>query len=77
MKSRVTRLLEENGRVIGVEYENQGKTLREYGPVIVATGGFGADFSEGSLLKKHRPDLLNLPTTNGDHCTGDGMKMVE
>merc|ERR1711865_495972 len=24
---------------------------------------------------KHRPDLLHLPTTNGEHCTGDGIKM--
>merc|ERR1719265_2758094 len=24
-----------------------------------------------------RPDLLHLPTTNGEHCTGDGIKMSE
>ena len=30
---------------------------------------------EDGLIKKLRPDLLELPTTNGDHCTGDGMKM--
>merc|ERR1712070_377969 len=24
----------------------------------------------------HRPDLLHLPTTNGEHCTGDGLKMA-
>jgi len=28
------------------------------------------------LLVKHRPDLAHLPTTNGDHCTGDGLKMA-
>lgn len=27
--------------------------------------GFGADFGNDSLLAKHRPDLLHLPTTNG------------
>jgi len=43
--------------------------------VIIATGGFGADFTADSLLNKHRPDLSHLPTTNGDHCTGDGLKM--
>merc|ERR1712176_13155 len=25
---------------------------------------------------KHRPDLAHLPTTNGEHCTGDGLKMT-
>merc|ERR1719316_489084 len=49
----------------------------EYGPVIVCSGGFGADFTSDSLLAKHRPDLLHLPTTNGEHCTGDGIKMGE
>ena len=42
----------------------------------IATGGFGADFSADSLLNKHRPDLAHLPTTNGEHCTGDGLKMA-
>jgi len=44
--------------------------------VIVCTGGYGADFAKDSLLNKHRPDLAHLPTTNGDHCTGDGLKMA-
>ena len=43
--------------------------------MIVCTGGFGADFTADSLLAKHRPDLMHLPTTNGEHCTGDGIKM--
>jgi len=45
--------------------------------VILCTGGFGADFTSDSLLAKYRPDLLHLPTTNGEHCTGDGIKMGE
>jgi len=32
--------------------------------------------TDDSLLKKHRPDLMHLPTTNGEHCTGDGIKMA-
>merc|ERR1711881_95771 len=51
--------------------------MGEYGPVILCSGGFGADFTSDSLLAKHRPDLLHLPTTNGEHCTGDGIKMGE
>ena len=59
----------------GVEYEFGGQILQEHGPVIVCTGGFGADFTASGLLAKYRPDLLHLPTTNGEHCTGDGIKM--
>ena len=51
----------------GVEYEFNGQTLQEHGPVIVCTGGFGADFTSSGLLAKYRPDLLHLPTTNGEH----------
>jgi succinate dehydrogenase/fumarate reductase flavoprotein subunit len=45
--------------------------------VILCSGGFGADFGSDSLLAKYRPDLLHLPTTNGEHCTGDAIKMGE
>jgi len=76
-KARVTQLLkDESGAVIGVKYERSGKTEDAYGPVILATGGYAADFTENSLLKKHRPEYYNLPTTNGDHCTGDGQKLA-
>lgn len=76
-KARVSKLIYENGAVQGVEYIFQGQTHREHGPVVLATGGYAADFDDvNSLLKKHRPDLMHLPTTNGDHCTGDGQKMV-
>ena len=72
-----SRLIYENGAVQGVEYVVGGQTHREMGPVVLATGGYAADFDDvNSLLKKHRPDLMHLPTTNGDHCTGDGQKMV-
>lgn len=78
-KARVTRYLTDpgSGEVIGVEYSKENKTLREIGPVIVATGGFGADFADDGLIKKYRPDLHHLPTTNGDYSTGDGIKMAE
>merc|ERR1712228_615037 len=54
-----------------------GAQYKEFGPVIFASGGFGADFGQDSLMGKYRPDLLHLPTTNGEHCTGDGIKMAE
>merc|ERR1711959_312933 len=76
-KTKVDKLItDSNGNVVGCEGEKpDGKPFTEHGPVIICTGGFGADFSDDSLLIKHRPDLAHLPTTNGDHCTGDGLKM--
>lgn len=65
------------GAVVGVEYLKDGQTHTEYGPVIIATGGFAADFSPEGILASVRKDLLHLPTTNGDHCTGDGIKMAQ
>ncbi|KIK68935.1 hypothetical protein GYMLUDRAFT_34953 [Collybiopsis luxurians FD-317 M1] len=75
-KARVTKLVKEGDHVVGVEYQHNGKTETAYGPVVLATGGYAADFTADSLLKKHRPEYYNLPTTNGDHCTGDGHKMA-
>jgi len=48
-----------------------------FGPVIFCSGGYGADFGGDSLLALYRPDLLHLPTTNGEHCTGDAIKIGE
>jgi len=75
-KARVTKLLSDaSGQTIGCEFEKDGQMFQEHGPVIIATGGYAADFTETSLLKKYRPDIYDLPTTNGDYSTGDGLKM--
>ena len=42
-----------------------------------ASGGFDADIGSDSLLATYRPDLLHLPTTNGEHCTSDAIKKGE
>merc|ERR1719384_2640569 len=76
-KACVNKLICNGPAVVGCEYLKAGVTYKEYGPVIFASGGFGADFGSDSLLAMYRPDLLHLPTTNGEHCTGDGIKMGE
>jgi len=76
-KAEAKRLLtDEAGGVVGVEYSKDGSLHRALGPVIIATGGFGADYKQDSLLTRFRPELQRLPTTNGEHCTGDGIKMA-
>ncbi len=75
-KARVTTVNKDGNKITGVTYEQDGKSLTADGPVILATGGYAADFTETSLLKKHRPDTYDLASTNGVHATGDGQKMV-
>src|SRR5262245_18743970 len=71
-KARVTPLNKEGNQVTGVSYEHNGEAASVDGPVILATGGYAADFGDSSLLKQHRPDTFGLATTNGTHATGDG-----
>ncbi|ORX94242.1 Flavocytochrome c [Basidiobolus meristosporus CBS 931.73] len=76
-KARATQLIrDDSGTVIGIEYEKKGQKIVEYGPVILATGGFAADFTDNSLIKQYRPEWVDLPTSNGDFSTGDGHKMA-
>lgn len=75
-KARVTSINKEGNKVTGVTYEFNGEKNSVDGVVVLATGGYAADFSETSLLKKHRPDTFDLASTNGTHATGDGLKML-
>lgn len=38
-KARMTQLLKEGDAVVGIEYEHEGELKKEYGQVILATGG--------------------------------------
>lgn len=77
LNARANKLVKDaDGKIIGIEYAKDNQTFTEYGPVVFATGGYAADFSETSIIKKYRPDLLHLPTTNGEWSTGDGIKMT-
>jgi len=75
-KAKVTTVNKEGNKVTGVTYLFGGEEVTVDGPVILATGGYAADFTEDSLLKKYRPDTYDLSTTNGSHATGDGHKML-
>lgn len=45
--------------------------------VVLATGGFGCCRSQDGLMKRFRPDLVGVPTTNGPFATGDGVLLGE
>lgn len=75
-KAKVTSLNHEGNLVTGVTYEYGGEKHSVDGVVILATGGYAADFGPDSLLKKWRPDTFDLSSTNGTHATGDGHKML-
>ncbi|KAG8527160.1 uncharacterized protein KY384_008590 [Bacidia gigantensis] len=75
-KARVTRMNKDGHKVTGVTYDFGGEESSVDGVVVLATGGYAADFGDSSLLKKHRPDTFDLASTNGTHATGDGLKML-
>jgi flavocytochrome c len=75
-KAKVNKVNMDGNTATGVTYSFNGENVTVNGPVILATGGFAADFTDDSLLKKHRPDTFDLSTTNGAHATGDGHKML-
>ncbi len=75
-KAKVAKVNKDGNTVTGVTYTFNDEEISVDGPVILATGGYAADFGPTSLLKKHRPDTFDLASTNGTHATGDGHKML-
>lgn len=78
MNSLLAGILMKEGRVEGVEYRYDGKLIRvNCENLILATGGYAADtLTHDSLIKKYRPSLINLPTTNAGSISGDGIKIA-
>lgn len=77
---QLVKLIKENSKVVGIEVKSSanGKTSVLGKNIVLATGGFSADFTgSSSLIKRYRPDLLSLPLTNGQQTTGDGQKIAE
>eukprot|EP01068_Selenidium_serpulae_P000143 Selendium_serpulae@DN10220_c0_g1_i1.p1 len=69
---------ESDDHVIGVEVRgvnDQEEYQLTATNVVLATGGFAADRSTGSLLDQYRPELMNMSTTAGAFSTGDGVNL--
>ena len=80
--TRVTQLMrDEDGAVVGVDVETltkdgENKTMSLTAPnIVLATGGFASDRSQGSYLEKYRPELMRMPATAGEFSTGDGITL--
>lgn len=69
-----TRLVRENGRVIGVEVTTDGqrRTVRA-DAVVIATGGFSRSTE---LLDRFAPQMHHALRAGGEGCHGDGLLMA-
>jgi len=86
-RTKVTKLIKEGGRVVGVEYESLDKKLNPISSgrimckaVVFCTGGFAGSVTrlgKKSLMEKIRPDIANLPTSNPPSATGEGISLAE
>ncbi|GEK89591.1 fumarate reductase flavoprotein subunit [Alkalibacterium putridalgicola] len=75
VNSQVTQLLEEDGKITGVEVlvgQTEERTVNSEA-VVVATGGFGAN---PEMVVEYDPDLEGFVTTNHEGSTGTGIDMI-
>ncbi|QLG73381.1 hypothetical protein HG535_0E04650 [Zygotorulaspora mrakii] len=68
--------LDSDNKVSSVAYvDSAGKTQTiSTKNIVFCSGGFS--FSR-EMLKQYAPELIDLPTTNGQQATGDGQKILE
>ncbi|MFN8535003.1 MAG: FAD-dependent oxidoreductase [Dehalococcoidia bacterium] len=75
LRTRMTGLLVENGRVAGINAEVDGQSVEIRGDaVILTTGGYMANLE---LARKYHPNSGKLVTLCGPHATGDAIGIVE
>lgn len=75
--AEVTKLLKDGGKVSGCEYIDESGTLQQVkGTVILATGGYGGDNSDGSLLAKYKPGFVQDSSVTDDRTNGSGIKIA-
>ena len=75
VNSEVQTILEEDGKVTGVEVlvnQTEERTIKS-DAVIVATGGFGAN---SEMVVENDPALEGFVTTNHEGSTGTGIEMI-
>lgn len=66
-----------DNKIIGLkvlDLNNKNENYIKTNQLIMATGGFG--YSE-ELIKKYKPELLGLPTTNGAQTLGEGQILLD
>jgi fumarate reductase flavoprotein subunit len=71
-QANVSKILVADGKVSGVEVKDG--TVYKAPAVVIATGGFGANFD---MIAQYRPDLKDYVTTNAEGTQGDGMRMAQ
>ena len=75
LNSAVIDILSEDGKAAGVLVKNEAGTYKiKAKAVIIATGGFGANFN---MISRYRPDLEGFATTNVKTTTGDAFEWLE
>ncbi len=75
LNTTATEILMADGAAVGVKAEDAEHVYTiNAGAVILATGGFGANFE---LMCSFNPSLANAVTTNHPGATGDGILMAE
>ncbi|MBQ0001271.1 MAG: flavocytochrome c [Clostridiales bacterium] len=75
LETKATEILSADGRVTGITAESYDTVYTiNAKAVILATGGFGANFD---MLSSFDPSLANAVTTNTPAATGDGIVLAQ
>ncbi|MBQ0065155.1 MAG: flavocytochrome c [Firmicutes bacterium] len=75
LETAATEIINQDGKAAGIKAESPDKIYTiNAKSVILATGGFGANFD---LMASYDPSLANAVTTNTPAATGDGIFMAE
>lgn len=75
LETEATEILMEDGQAVGIRAQSATTDYTiNAGAVILATGGFGANFD---MMTQYDPSLAGAVTTNHAGATGDGITMGE
>ncbi|MDO4976240.1 MAG: flavocytochrome c [Eubacteriales bacterium] len=75
LETEATEIIAEDGKAVGIKANSPTKEYTiNAKAVILATGGFGANFD---MLSSYDSSLANAVTTNTPAATGDGIVMAE